>query len=805
MCHFVNDFSIDQYNRLRKAITNNYDIFYCTDAKYEKEITSKGISNICYNSSKILSKDGAWNPFLILETAFAKIQKYDYYYLIEYDVYCNDWNNLFKELEKSTDDLLAAYIKKLSYSSNTEWMWVNNYVSEHPVCLDDNIEYMLKSCVSFLRVSQSAIDFISNYDKSDIVNYIYEMYIPTLLYNYGFSVKSLSSDQHEDDGEFNYKNFIEPKNYYHSLSFNNYKTMDKIADDEIKLFTCYKEQKALDIKRTINDGIKLSIVMPVYNGEKYLKEAIDSVFNQKDAPLFEFIIINDGSTDNSKEIIQSYKDDRIVYIELDHSGIVNALNTGIKNSIGEYIVRFDCDDIMYENRLKHQYEYMEIHDDIDILSSGFEWGNNKPEKEYFSYNIPNVTLTQLMKNNCIAHPTIIMRRSSIDKLPYLYESYFEKCEDYKLWCTAASYGLKISLENTVVLYYRQHTGQETQSSSDIMWTNTARIKHAYNNKGNDGPITIIIPFKNEGEEIEKTVCSIRCTTTNLPIILINDGSTDKYDYKKMADFWNCEYIEHKESIGVAQSRDKGVALSKTEYFILLDGHMRFYEDNWDNKLLKLMQENPKSILSAETVIINKDEDGCYSNEAGHNLSHTAGAYINFNESGYEHTAKWTHKYHPDYDGKKLEVIPTPALMGACYCSNKTWWNHIGGLKGLILWGQDEPLISIKTWLAGGQILQLPNFYAGHIYRKKAPYPFISNKIYANSIFLNWFFGETEEDINRYNNHLKKRIGEKCYEESYQNALPQMEKLKNYKKEFFEKTAIHDIKWFKEFNDKCYKK
>ena len=88
----------------------------------------------------------------------------------------------------------------------------------------------------------------------------------------------------------------------------------------------------------------ISVVMPVYNGEKYLREAIDSILAQTLID-FEFIIINDGSTDNSKSIIESYDDKRIIYIEQENKGLSKSLNIGISLSNGEFIARMDQDDV----------------------------------------------------------------------------------------------------------------------------------------------------------------------------------------------------------------------------------------------------------------------------------------------------------------------------------------------------------------------------------------------------------------------------------------------------------------------------
>ena len=100
----------------------------------------------------------------------------------------------------------------------------------------------------------------------------------------------------------------------------------------------------------MNKQPAISVVMPVYNGRKYLREAIDSVLQQSFTD-FEFIIVNDGSTDDSEEIILSYKDSRINYIKQKNTGVGGALRIGCNMAIGNYIARMDADDICLANRL----------------------------------------------------------------------------------------------------------------------------------------------------------------------------------------------------------------------------------------------------------------------------------------------------------------------------------------------------------------------------------------------------------------------------------------------------------------------
>lgn len=540
---------------------------------------------------------------------------------------------------------------------------------------------------------------------------------------------------------------------------------------------------------------KISVLIPTYNNEKYLKESLSSVINQDFDLPYEIIIVNDGSTDSTKEIIESFNDDKIVYIEKTHTGISDSLNCGIKQSNGKYICRMDSDDIMLSDRLKYQYEYMEEHQDVDIMGSSLYHGKNDlTEVAVGNWECNGFQTLDLYKNgNHLAHPTSFMRKESIEKLPFLYDGFFNGCEDYRFWIHCISHGLKLISTGKPVIKYRLH---DHNSSRYGKQSNINMIKNVINSREQqpNSNLTIIIPFKNEGIEIEKTVFNIRATSKDkVHIILINDASDDNYDYKWVSDFYDCQYVEHKKTIGVSPSRDEGVKLSPTDYFVLLDGHMRFYDFGWDTKISTHIENNPRSILSSETIIINKDENEVYTNERGENRFHNSGTYINIKEPGYEITSKWT---HTDWEGfEDSNIIPTASLMGACYCSNKKWWNHIDGLHGLVEWGQDEPFISIKTWLAGGQILLMKDLYVGHLYRKNRTYSPNNSKIYLNNLFLlHMFSGENKKS---WTTNLFHRIGENTSTKIVKMFEDSAESYYEIKKHFWENIAIHDMNWFYE--------
>lgn len=208
----------------------------------------------------------------------------------------------------------------------------------------------------------------------------------------------------------------------------------------------------------------ISVVMPVYNAEKYLKESIDSILNQTYTD-FEFIILNDGSTDNTEKIILSYDDQRIVYVKNEENlQIVKTLNKGIAISKGKYIARMDADDISLPERFEKQIKFMESNVDISVCGSFLET-IGKEEKRIWKYPItPESIKVTLMFNSPLAHPSVIIRKSFFDKAVYSLE--YQKAEDYYLWVENSNESKYANIPE-VLLYYRLHEFQTGQVSYDM--------------------------------------------------------------------------------------------------------------------------------------------------------------------------------------------------------------------------------------------------------------------------------------------------------------------------------------------------
>lgn len=209
---------------------------------------------------------------------------------------------------------------------------------------------------------------------------------------------------------------------------------------------------------------KISVIMPVYNGERYLKEAIESILNQTFSD-FEFIIINDCSSDKTEEIIKSYTDERIVYVKNEKNmGVAATLNKGLAKAKGEYIARMDADDISLRERFKTQVDFMDKNADIGLCGSWVEFFGEKSGIVRLTTDKKQAK-TDLIFSSCIAHPSVMMRKAVIEKHNLKYKTEYEQMEDYALWYNFAKCTSVVSLP-VVLLKYRCHSSQVTQNYTE---------------------------------------------------------------------------------------------------------------------------------------------------------------------------------------------------------------------------------------------------------------------------------------------------------------------------------------------------
>ncbi|MCM1511353.1 MAG: glycosyltransferase [Clostridium sp.] len=474
--------------------------------------------------------------------------------------------------------------------------------------------------------------------------------------------------------------------------------------------------------------IPISVCLPVYNGANYIEKCLESVLSQTFSD-YEIIIGDDGSNDNTIDIIRNINDSRIRIIRNSHN-YTDTLNLLLNEARGKYIARLDADDLMLPDRLAIQYNFMESNPDIDILGASVQLFG---EQAGTIIRHGSVELVSLINNNCIVNPTAFMRTERIKSVSLQYEEEYIYAEDYMFWVRALKNGLRIYNIDDIVLKYRVSCSQVSATYSAIQQKQTEKIQaeilqwltckeanwaksHPVVVPQTDNKLTVIIPFLNEKEEVCMTVRSIRETVGYaVDIIVINDQSYDSYDYRRDLRDFSVIYVYNKNRLGVAQSRDLGVSLCKTPYFLLLDAHMRFYDSNWANTIVEKLENNDRCLLCCQTDFLKKDASGnvyvCTE------CPRTFGARIQFDKKNLWPDIDW--KYNENCSG--IDVEPIPAVLGAGYAASTRYWKYIRGLNGLHYYGSDESYISLKVWLEGGQCLLLKHVVIGHIYRDASPF------------------------------------------------------------------------------------
>lgn len=198
--------------------------------------------------------------------------------------------------------------------------------------------------------------------------------------------------------------------------------------------------------------MEVSVIMPVYNGQKYLKEAIESILNQTHRD-FEFIIINDGSTDNSEKIIRSYDDKRIRLFNIPNSGLAPALNFGIKQAQTSLIARMDCDDIAKPKRLELQLNFMEKNPEYVLVGTG---AHEIDMDGNFIHTRNTVTsweeIKKIFPKSPFVHPSVVFRKEIFLKAGQ-YPTFLSRGEDTVLFNRISKYGKMANIAEPL-LYYR---------------------------------------------------------------------------------------------------------------------------------------------------------------------------------------------------------------------------------------------------------------------------------------------------------------------------------------------------------------
>lgn len=197
---------------------------------------------------------------------------------------------------------------------------------------------------------------------------------------------------------------------------------------------------------------KVTVLMSAYNSESYLLESLDSILNQTFQD-FEFLIINDGSTDQTRDIILSLDEPRINLIDNEQNlGLTRSLNKGLRLAKGEFIARQDADDISEPERLQHQVDFLEAHPEIALLGT---WHKEVDAEGNFSgmWTLPSDWLQirwALLFYTPFVHSSVMIRKATVLQKVGFYNEDFSYSQDYELWSRIAQNLPVFSLKERLV-------------------------------------------------------------------------------------------------------------------------------------------------------------------------------------------------------------------------------------------------------------------------------------------------------------------------------------------------------------------
>jgi len=222
---------------------------------------------------------------------------------------------------------------------------------------------------------------------------------------------------------------------------------------------------------------KVTVLMAVYNGELYLREAIDSILVQA-LQDFELLIINDGSTDSTREIICSYNDSRIRLIDNNYNlGLTRSLNKGLKLAEGEFIARQDADDISEPERLAKQVSFMERNPEVALVGTWYKQIDSKGNlicKCELPYDCTQIRWSLLFYSPFI-HSTVMFRKSAVLEHIGFYNEVAIYAQDYEFWCRIAL-RLKIANLSDYLIKWRVHSSSVTATYGNIQQDTALHIQ-----------------------------------------------------------------------------------------------------------------------------------------------------------------------------------------------------------------------------------------------------------------------------------------------------------------------------------------
>lgn len=220
---------------------------------------------------------------------------------------------------------------------------------------------------------------------------------------------------------------------------------------------------------------EVSVLMPIFNGALFLEDAIESILWQTFGD-FELLVINDGSTDRTGEILARYKDPRLHVVNNDRNlGLVASLNRGIGLAKGNFIARADADDISRPQRLETQLAYLREHPGVGVCGTWFRIFGDIKSRIVRPPSKPASVVAQAFFQCPIAHPSVMLRARLFREFSLYYDPGAPHAEDYDLWVRAARHCALANVPR-IMLDYRVHGGQISATANKEQVSTSSRIR-----------------------------------------------------------------------------------------------------------------------------------------------------------------------------------------------------------------------------------------------------------------------------------------------------------------------------------------
>ena len=446
--HRVNEEILERHFELEKETRDIGQAFFLLNKDEDDNNAKKNLSDkiapYIFNDNTLNELD--YEP--IAETIvpgsnhFAILQFYKdnphftFYWVIEYDViYTGKWSTFFENFANIDSDFISSNIGR--FADEPYWYW---WKSLHLDGVELKSHQLIKSFNPIYRISNKALAFLDDLLKGRKSWGHHEVLIPTALEYAKFKILDFGG---KHLGIMRFRPFL--------------KQSELVLPD--KLFHPVKTSEEMDYAFDISCFI--SVIMPVYNSEKYVAEAILSIIRQTFFD-FEFIIIDDCSTDNTWEIIQSFSDHRIIAMRNEKNiGNYPSRNIGMNRARGKYIAVMDGDDIALPDRLMKQYSYLEKNSDVLAIGTQFNFIGSDDNRELpVSYK---KICADLLINSCFLHPSLLIRTEVLKQLNGNDEKYTYS-SDYDLVCRMSMLGKIENIPDTC-MHYRWHPDQISQKNN----------------------------------------------------------------------------------------------------------------------------------------------------------------------------------------------------------------------------------------------------------------------------------------------------------------------------------------------------